>query len=360
MVENGIEADNSQRRSRHVTMLSVSFANIKRGNFSKFGRPQLFPYRQILIPADFPIPAPAELLAKLRTLGYVHHLAALEAKARSQGQKNTWHHAQTLARPTDALRSMQRHDSIFYIDFSDAIRQHAEIEAEAEAVVKVEATAEREWQKHERVCNHATPKPFLSNTKLEALEWGDFYAAIRKDDFATMVQAQVEFECMGGSSFRPEIRETYTDKEGRTQETLHAKIGYHELTGEEKVATSTEVNTSRDALLACEKSLDSLVGSVSDARTHSWCETTEELDLDMTQEFIARSESSNPSELSSPAKTSTSEADSARAAHLDTVNQALAIVNTSTLAGTRPALKLKGLLEPRKLALESLLKHAEQ
>ncbi|KAF2273004.1 uncharacterized protein EI97DRAFT_192399 [Westerdykella ornata] len=55
--------------------------------------------------------------------------------------------------------------------------------------------------------------------------WGNFAAAIRRDDIATMEKNLQEFERMGGKSFRPEIHETYTDQKGQSQSTVHTKAG---------------------------------------------------------------------------------------------------------------------------------------
>jgi hypothetical protein len=54
--------------------------------------------------------------------------------------------------------------------------------------------------------------------------WGNFAAAIRQDDQAMVVKARQNFERMGGETFRPEIRETYTDQQGKSQTTVHSKI----------------------------------------------------------------------------------------------------------------------------------------
>jgi hypothetical protein len=55
--------------------------------------------------------------------------------------------------------------------------------------------------------------------------WGDFRNAINLDDKAMAVKAKQELERLGGETFRPEIRETYTDQQGRSQKTVHSKVG---------------------------------------------------------------------------------------------------------------------------------------
>lgn len=55
--------------------------------------------------------------------------------------------------------------------------------------------------------------------------WGNFANAIRLDDQAMAAKARQDLERVGGETFRPEIRETYTDQQGRSQKTLHGKAG---------------------------------------------------------------------------------------------------------------------------------------
>ncbi|KAF2739043.1 hypothetical protein EJ04DRAFT_9095 [Polyplosphaeria fusca] len=55
--------------------------------------------------------------------------------------------------------------------------------------------------------------------------WGNFAAAIRHDDQETAAKAQNDYDRFGGHTFRPEFRETYTDQQGKTQKTVHQKVG---------------------------------------------------------------------------------------------------------------------------------------
>ncbi|KAF2188181.1 hypothetical protein K469DRAFT_684919 [Zopfia rhizophila CBS 207.26] len=54
--------------------------------------------------------------------------------------------------------------------------------------------------------------------------WGNFAAAIRRDDQAMVVKARENFERMGGECLRPELREIYADQQGKQQKTLHTKV----------------------------------------------------------------------------------------------------------------------------------------
>ena len=62
-------------------------------------------------------------------------------------------------------------------------------------------------------------------SKPAVLGWNNFHEAIRQDDAAMIIRAHDEFERLGGATFRPEIRETYTDQQGKKHETFHAKTG---------------------------------------------------------------------------------------------------------------------------------------
>jgi hypothetical protein len=55
--------------------------------------------------------------------------------------------------------------------------------------------------------------------------WGNFATAIRRDDQALVAKNQEQLKRMGGETFRPEIREKFTDQQGKSQQTLHSKIG---------------------------------------------------------------------------------------------------------------------------------------
>lgn len=55
--------------------------------------------------------------------------------------------------------------------------------------------------------------------------WGNFHAHIRRDDRDMVVKAQQDLERLGPDALRPEIRETYTDRQGKSQTTLHGKAG---------------------------------------------------------------------------------------------------------------------------------------
>ncbi|KAF2682115.1 hypothetical protein K458DRAFT_72325 [Lentithecium fluviatile CBS 122367] len=66
--------------------------------------------------------------------------------------------------------------------------------------------------------------------------WGNFHANIRRDDRENLVKAQETFERMGGASFRPEIRETYVDAQGKTHTTVHGPVGGIEATAPQHIA----------------------------------------------------------------------------------------------------------------------------
>ncbi|PSN62075.1 hypothetical protein BS50DRAFT_638655 [Corynespora cassiicola Philippines] len=53
--------------------------------------------------------------------------------------------------------------------------------------------------------------------------WGNFHANIRRDDQDLAVKSRQELERLG-EGFRPEIREKYTDQQGKSQSTLHNKV----------------------------------------------------------------------------------------------------------------------------------------
>lgn len=72
--------------------------------------------------------------------------------------------------------------------------------------------------------SNATPQPGPIAPPADK-GWGNFHATIRLDDQAMVVKARQDLERMGGETFRPEIRETYTDQQGRSQKTLHNKVG---------------------------------------------------------------------------------------------------------------------------------------
>ncbi|KAF2645343.1 hypothetical protein P280DRAFT_117523 [Massarina eburnea CBS 473.64] len=54
--------------------------------------------------------------------------------------------------------------------------------------------------------------------------WGDFHAQIRRDDQEMVKKAQQDLERLG-ETFRPEMKQVYIDAEGRSQTTVHTKIG---------------------------------------------------------------------------------------------------------------------------------------
>jgi hypothetical protein len=54
--------------------------------------------------------------------------------------------------------------------------------------------------------------------------WGNFQAHIRQDDLDTRAKAERERERVG-TDFRPELRETYKDQKGKTETTLHPRVG---------------------------------------------------------------------------------------------------------------------------------------
>lgn len=55
--------------------------------------------------------------------------------------------------------------------------------------------------------------------------WSDFANVIRMDDQALREKSRQERERMGNEPYRPEIHETYTNHKGKSQTTLHEKIG---------------------------------------------------------------------------------------------------------------------------------------
>ncbi|KAF2873383.1 hypothetical protein BDV95DRAFT_592763 [Massariosphaeria phaeospora] len=71
--------------------------------------------------------------------------------------------------------------------------------------------------------NNSTSKPRLIAPP-PTMGWGNFHAHIRRDDQDMALKSRQDFERMGGETFRPEIRETYTDQRGKSQTTLHTKV----------------------------------------------------------------------------------------------------------------------------------------
>ncbi|KAF2265776.1 hypothetical protein CC78DRAFT_578945 [Lojkania enalia] len=67
------------------------------------------------------------------------------------------------------------------------------------------------------------PRPIAPPT--EKPSWGHFTAAIRRDDHAMIAKANEDLERFSGQTYRPEFRETYTDKQGKSQKTVHQKVG---------------------------------------------------------------------------------------------------------------------------------------
>ncbi|KAF1956004.1 hypothetical protein CC80DRAFT_535991 [Byssothecium circinans] len=70
----------------------------------------------------------------------------------------------------------------------------------------------------------AAPKPAPIAPPL-AKGWGDFHAQIRRDDRDMALKAQQNLERLGGETFKPEIHEVYIDQQGKSQTTLHSKVG---------------------------------------------------------------------------------------------------------------------------------------
>jgi hypothetical protein len=55
--------------------------------------------------------------------------------------------------------------------------------------------------------------------------WANFREVIAQDDQAIIARAQKEQERMKNETFRPEIREVYTNQQGQSQKTVHSQIG---------------------------------------------------------------------------------------------------------------------------------------
>lgn len=71
--------------------------------------------------------------------------------------------------------------------------------------------------------------------------WGNFQAHIRNDDRAMRAKAEQARERLG-TDYRPELRETYKDQKGNTENTLHQKIGGKE----QQPAAAPDVKAKQD------------------------------------------------------------------------------------------------------------------
>jgi hypothetical protein len=54
--------------------------------------------------------------------------------------------------------------------------------------------------------------------------WGNFHSQIRRDDREYQAKARESYERLNGAEFRPEIRETYVDPQGKSHTTLHSRV----------------------------------------------------------------------------------------------------------------------------------------
>lgn len=75
------------------------------------------------------------------------------------------------------------------------------------------------------------PKQTGGNAKVESLPpaarategWGNYAAHIAQDDKKMVVKAREQLKHLGGETFRPELRETYKDQNGKKEIKVHEK-----------------------------------------------------------------------------------------------------------------------------------------
>lgn len=87
-----------------------------------------------------------------------------------------------------------------------------------------------------RLREKTTPSPAPKSVKLKAAQpiaevslplgngWKNFYEFICQDDKDMVAQSHQNRQSFGGDAYRPEIRETYKDQEGKTETAAHTKI----------------------------------------------------------------------------------------------------------------------------------------
>ncbi|KAL1591373.1 hypothetical protein SLS60_011986 [Paraconiothyrium brasiliense] len=75
----------------------------------------------------------------------------------------------------------------------------------------------------------AVPKPGPIAAPPADKGWGNFQAHIRQDDLDARAKAERDRDRVG-ADFRPELRETYTDQKGKTETTLHPRVGGNDPT----------------------------------------------------------------------------------------------------------------------------------
>ncbi|KAF2121525.1 hypothetical protein BDV96DRAFT_215823 [Lophiotrema nucula] len=86
--------------------------------------------------------------------------------------------------------------------------------------------------------NLGPPGPIAPPTEKHG--WNNFASAIRLDDQAVVAKNRQELERLG-EAFRPELREIYTDKQGKSQKALHSRIGGPPLTNGTDLSSAATV-----------------------------------------------------------------------------------------------------------------------
>jgi hypothetical protein len=118
--------------------------------------------------------------------------------------------------------------------------------------------------------------PPQSPPRPAASDWGNFAATIAADDQAMMAKSRAEADRIGGQSFRPEIRETYTNKQGKTERTKHKKVSAPAAVP----ANAIKPAGKKDAAEARIKSLEAALASANQtiaARETELCAVKQEL-----------------------------------------------------------------------------------
>lgn len=83
--------------------------------------------------------------------------------------------------------------------------------------------------------SNTVPKAGHIASRIAEKGWGNFQAHIRQDDIDMRAKAERDRERVG-TEYRPELRETYTDKKGKTETTLHARVGGMESISSQQTA----------------------------------------------------------------------------------------------------------------------------
>ncbi|KAF2134010.1 hypothetical protein P153DRAFT_392632 [Dothidotthia symphoricarpi CBS 119687] len=71
---------------------------------------------------------------------------------------------------------------------------------------------------HEDTNELDSPKPASENG------WGNWFAHIRNDDKEMVKKARQDLDRIGGQTFRPELKETYKNQQGKTHQIVHEKV----------------------------------------------------------------------------------------------------------------------------------------